>query len=82
MTDHIETLEVSSSELEIIAKALETQTKILRMQVSAGGQDAKVKLNAVSRLLSTLERQRAPSTCTRTNKSNFWGLLRSMGHAI
>ena len=82
MTDQIETLEVSSSELEIIAKALETQTKILRMQVSAGGQDAKVKLNAVSRLLATVEGVKTPAPQTGGNRSNLWGLLSSIGHAM
>jgi len=82
MNDNMKKLEISPTELEIIANALETQTKILRMQVNAGGQDAKVKLNEVNRLLDTVANETTPPQKHAASGNGLWGLLRSIGAAI
>lgn len=82
MTDNMKKLEISPTELDIIASALETQTKILRMQASAGGHGANTRLNDIKRLLATVSQQIETSRAPRTANSGFWGLLRSMGQAI
>lgn len=74
-------LEVSQSELELIASALETQTKILNMQASAGGHGAVARLNEVKRLLATVASQRENGRASRPQQTGMWGLLRSMGQA-
>ncbi len=69
-------LEISQSELELIAHALETQTKILAMQASAGGTGANARLNEVKHLLATLAQEREmqqPKRC----RSGLWNALRS-----
>jgi ribosomal protein L29 len=82
MTEDTQKLEISPEELELIASALETQTKILRMQASAGGHGAVKRLNEVKRLLANITSQREPLRATRChNPVGFWGLLRSMGQA-
>ena len=75
-------LEVSQNELELIASALETQTKILNMQASAGGHGAVARLNEVKRLLASLATQRESGRPSRPQQSGMWSLLRSMGQAI
>ncbi len=74
-------LEVSQSELELIASALETQTKILNMQASAGGHGALARLNEVKRLLTAVSSQREKGSVARPQQTGVWGLLRSMGQA-
>lgn len=82
MTEETKKLEVSPDELDLIASALETQTKILRMQASAGGHGAVKRLNEVKRLLANISSQKEPLRSTRChNTVGFWGLLRSMGQA-
>ena len=54
---HID-LEVSQKDLELIEAALETQSKILRVQASAGGKGARGRLNEIKRLLASIEAQR------------------------
>ncbi len=82
MTEESKKLEVSPDELDLIASALETQTKILRMQASAGGHGAVKRLNEVKRLLANISSQREPlRTIRNNNPAGLWGLLRSMGQA-
>ncbi|KEJ89902.1 hypothetical protein [Sulfitobacter donghicola] len=81
MTEMTKKLEISHDELELIASALETQTKILRMQASAGGHGAKKRLDEVRRVLATVTRQTKKTHSTSVQQSGFWGLLRSMGEA-
>lgn len=57
MNDTYKKLEVSQDELDLIADALETQTKILSMQASAGGQGALARLTEVKRVLATITTQ-------------------------
>lgn len=81
MTNMIKKLEISQTELELIASALETQTKILRMQASAGGHGALSRLNEVKRVLATVTSQREAGRVTRKTDNGWIGLLRSMGQA-
>jgi hypothetical protein len=81
MPDTLKKLEISQSELDLIANALETQTKILHMQASAGGHGALTRLNEVKSVLATVSSQRDKKSHRRTEPSGFWGLLRSMGQA-
>jgi hypothetical protein len=81
MTETINKLEVSSSELDLIANALETQSKILCMQASAGGHGALDRLNEVKRVLATVSSQRESTSPRRTETSGLWGLMRSMRQA-
>ncbi len=80
MTEENKNLEVSPEELDIIASALETQTKILRMQASAGGHGAVKRLSELKGLLAKVSNQREPLRPIRNNnQAGLWGLLRSMG---
>jgi|Cruoilmetagenom7_1024161.scaffolds.fasta_scaffold00164_36 ribosomal protein L29 len=79
MTDKTKKLEVSQDELDLIANALETQTKILSMQASAGGQGALARLNAVKRVLATVTTQREQTRRRPTGASGLGNLLRMMG---
>ncbi len=81
MTDKTKKLEISQSELDLIANALETQTKILNMQASAGGHGALAKLNEVKRLLATVSSQADKPRARRPETNGLWGLLRSIGEA-
>lgn len=82
MSDTIKKLEISAQELDLIACALETQTKILRMQAHAGGKGANDRLNAVKRLLATVSSQRESTKASRAPQTGLWGMLRSLGQAI
>ncbi|WP_299024247.1 hypothetical protein [uncultured Sulfitobacter sp.] len=82
MNQNTKKLEISTAELEIIARALETQTKILTMQASAGGHGALARLNEVKRLLATVSSQREAPRPKRAANTGFWGMLRAMGQAI
>jgi hypothetical protein len=77
MTDTTKKLEISPTELDIIASALETQTKILSMQASAGGHGANTRLNDIKRLLATVTQQTEKPSGSCTAHSGFWGLFRS-----
>ncbi len=65
-------LKISVEELAVIEAALHTQSKILNMQASAGGDTARARLNEVKRLLSSLA-QRKPAGKTNQTKAPFWG---------
>ena len=58
MTETTKKLEISPIELDLIANALETQSKILCMQASAGGHGALARLNEVKRVLATIASHR------------------------
>lgn len=75
-------LDVSSDELELIISALETQSKILRMQASAGGAGALDRLNKVKSLLATTSSRRESPAAPRAAQSGLWGMLRSLREAI
>ncbi|KIN71611.1 hypothetical protein [Sulfitobacter guttiformis] len=81
MNETTKKLEISTSELDLIANALETQSKILRMQASAGGHGALSRLNDVKRLLATVSSQRENTGNRRPEPSGLWGILRSMRQA-
>jgi ribosomal protein L29 len=82
MTEETQKLEISRDELDLIASALETQTKILRMQASAGGHGAVARLNEVKRVLANITSQKDAPRQNRHCPVGLWGLLRSMGQAI
>ncbi|MFK7837912.1 MAG: hypothetical protein AB8B60_17015 [Sulfitobacter sp.] len=74
MFENNNTLQVSHEEFEVIEAALHTQSQILNVQASAGGQGALDRLNAVKRVLSTLAQQK-PATPTKTRcpkARGFW----------
>lgn len=79
MTDTIKKLEVSQDELALIADALETQSKILSMQASAGGQAALTRLNAVKRVLAMVSSERDPARRRPALTGGLGSLLRMMG---
>ncbi len=81
MTEETKKLEVSQNELELIASALETQSKILHVQASAGGHGAVARLNEVKRVLANISSQQEKPRQNRPSQSGMWGLLRSMGQA-
>lgn len=82
MTRKIEKLEMSAQELDLIAGALETQSKILGMQASAGGHGALARLNEIKRVMATVSAQREKLCEGNSSESRWSGLLRGMGHAI
>ncbi|QUJ78098.1 hypothetical protein KDD17_03160 [Sulfitobacter albidus] len=77
MFDNTQKLEISPQEIDLIEKALETQSKILHMQASAGGSGAVDRLNEVKRVLATITAQRRADE---TNEgTSFSGFMRFMG---
>ena len=81
MTETTKKLEISPIELDLIANALETQSKILCMQASAGGHGALARLNEVKRVLATIASHREDTSPPRTENIGLWGLMRSMHQA-
>lgn len=81
MNEPTKKLEISPSELDLIANALETQSKILCMQASAGGHGALARLNEVKRVLATVAIHRESQTPRRADTSGLWGIMRSMRQA-
>jgi ribosomal protein L29 len=79
MTQTIKKLEISLDELDLIASALETQSKILRMQAGAGGTGALARLNEVKRVLATVTSQRDAGRPKKAESGSWLGLLRMMG---
>lgn len=82
MKNKTKKLEVSQQDLDLIACALETQTKILGMQASAGGQGALERLNAVKRLLTNITAQREKAPHRPVSSSGLSGLMRLMGQTV
>lgn len=60
MMDKSQKLEFSTEEFEVIQAALHTQSQILNVQASAGGNAARNRLNQVKRVLARMG-QHAPS---------------------
>ncbi len=81
MNETTKKLEVSSIEMDIITSALETQSKILCMQASAGGHGALARLNEVKRVLATVAAQRETKITRRPESSGLWRIMRSIRHA-
>ncbi|MFD2739061.1 hypothetical protein ACFSUD_05740 [Sulfitobacter aestuarii] len=67
-------LEVSQDELAVIEAALHTQSKILKVQASAGGKGALNRLNDVKRTLAHIAQQKPPSGRPRRFWSGLWGM--------
>jgi hypothetical protein len=55
-------IEVSEEEMAVIEAALHTQSKILHVQASAGGNKARERLNQVKRVLARLTQQKSKQT--------------------
>ncbi|MEP5730726.1 MAG: hypothetical protein ABJL67_15300 [Sulfitobacter sp.] len=74
-------LVLSTEEIEAIEAALHTQSQILNVQASAGGNGALTRLNAVKQALSTLAEQKPvaanESRCPRTHR--WFGMTRLFG---
>ncbi len=51
-------IDLSARDIEFIETALETQSKILRLQASAGSVEARSRLDDVKRTLAKLDMQR------------------------
>lgn len=81
MNETSKKLEISPAELDLIASALETQSKILCMQASAGGHGALTRLNEVKRVLATVASHREAVSPRRSETGGLWGLMRSMRQA-
>ncbi|MEQ6247319.1 hypothetical protein ABMC89_00365 [Sulfitobacter sp. HNIBRBA3233] len=80
MFDTTKKLEISPDDVALIERALETQSKILRVEASAGGRDATDRLNEVKRVLATVSAQRDRDTGSRRASGGSWtGFLRMMG---
>lgn len=82
MIDTIKKLEVTPEELDLFISALETQSKILQMQASAGGRGANERLNDVKSLLASISSQCDVSRDPRPAQSGVWNMLRSLREAI
>ena len=78
MFDTPQKLEISPRDIELIESALETQSKILRVQAGAGGAGATERLNEVKRVLATVSAQRVSDRPRCTGRS-WTGLMRFMG---
>lgn len=72
-------LEISRTEIELIEKALQTQSKILRVEAGAGGAEATDRLNEIKRVLAKITAQRGDRSPRRQRSGGFAGLLRMMG---
>ncbi|UWR24275.1 hypothetical protein [Sulfitobacter sp. S190] len=81
MIDAPQKLEISQKEIELIEAALQTQSKILRVQASAGGSGAREKLNDVKRTLATITAQRDNQRSKSCAGTGLSGLVRFMTQA-
>ena len=80
MFDKPHRLEVSKEEIAVIEAALHTQSQILNVQASAGGPEARERLNAVKRLLASLSQQKPVERQPCTRRPLCWfGLSRIFG---
>ena len=80
MYDKQQKLEISPEQFAVIEEALHTQSKILNVQASAGGDTAHRRLEEVRGVLATLATQKSPKVST-ANRSCFgwFGLNRVSG---
>ncbi|AXI47485.1 hypothetical protein C1J03_16620 [Sulfitobacter sp. SK012] len=69
-------LDVSCKELDLIESALETQSKILQVQVNAGTEDVLGKLNDVKRLLTQIDNARPKRKCCTSTTTSWLSFLR------
>jgi len=72
MFDRHKKLEISPEELAVIEAALHTQSKILNVQASAGGNTARRRLNEVKRVLARLSAQKPAETRPRCRTAAGW----------
>ena len=80
MSNTCQTLEMSSEDVAVIEAALETQSKILHVQASAGGGAARDRLNQVKRVLATVSRQKPATTRgRRCARFRWFGMSRIFG---
>lgn len=69
-------IDLSAKDIEFIETALQTQSKILRLQASAGSADARSKLDDVKRTLAKIDMQRpvARKPCKKPSWLYYLGL--------
>ncbi len=79
MSNTTQKLEISRKEIDLIENALHTQSKILRVQADAGGDDATARLNDVKRVLAAIAAQRTEKPARPRRSGGLAGLLRMMG---
>ena len=80
MFDNHQKLEISQDELAVIEAALHTQSKILNVQASAGGREARDRLNEVKRVLAHVATHRtAPSKSSVKPATGWFGLSQIFG---
>jgi hypothetical protein len=80
MLDEKQKLEISQDDLALIEAALQTQSKILGVQASAGGSNALGRLNDVKRVLATIAQQRnVKRTPAVPTKGLFLSMARMFG---
>ena len=80
MFDKQQKLEISQQELTVIAAALHTQSKILNVQASAGGREARDRLNEVKRVLALVAQHRVVEAEPCRKQSAGWlGMSRIFG---
>ena len=61
MSDLTKSLELNQGQLDVLAAALQTQIKILSMEVQAGTTSAKPRLNDVKGMLAQIDALRCPT---------------------
>ncbi len=76
MFDKQQKLEISPEDFNAIESALHTQSKILHVQASAGGSNARRRLNEVKRVLAHLEAQK-PTDAKRECRTRIGWFSRS-----
>ncbi|MEM7521846.1 MAG: hypothetical protein AAF307_12515 [Pseudomonadota bacterium] len=79
MLDKPQTLHVSQEEIEVIEAALQTQSQILNVQATAGGNAARTRLNLVKSILARLSensQRPAPAPVKRRPCAGFLNWLR------
>lgn len=84
MLDKSKTLEISAEEFEVIQAALHTQSQILNVQASAGGNGARNRLNQVKRVLARMGQhspvarsETSQKPCVRTGILAWLGMART-----
>lgn len=69
-------IDLNARDVELIKAALETQSKILRLQASAGGAEARTKLDDVKRALAKIDAQ-GPVARKECKRPTWRGFLRT-----
>ncbi len=79
MLETTQKLEISQKEIDLIASALETQSKILGIKAGAGDHAANTRLNDVKRAIANISAQREAITSRKGSLFGLSGLLRMIG---